>query len=191
MDRLEYQITFMTFFIGLGVADLFTTLVRLLKNREKVKWHGLSIIWSANAFLGLIVAWGVYPELFAHPSVNYGPGFIVAITPAIFIFAFTVSILPHHQTGETLDMRQHYFDNHRLVFSLFSLDIFSRILTNILLLERNLLTEPVAGLIFGIYFLFVVGLIFTKSKIYHTILAVFTLLIYLMNVVALSFDQLD
>jgi len=166
MDRVEYQITFMTFFIGLGVADLFISIIRLLKNRERVTWHWLPLAWSVIAFLGLIIGWMAYHSMFQEDFTATGPGFLLAILPAIFIFAFTVSVLPHDIPPEGIDLKVYYFRQHRLIFSLYFLDMTTRTLTQVFLLDpMPVQFWIVAGLIQVLIFV----MIFTKNYRYHVL----------------------
>jgi hypothetical protein len=180
MDRAEYQITFMTFFIGLGVADLFSSLVRMLKKRALIKWHWLSLVWTAIAFMGLIIAWIAYQTMFAQDFTAYGPGFLLAISPAIFIFAFTVSVLPHEIPEIGLNLKEYYFSNHKLVFSLAFFDSVSRSVTQYFILSAKEELMPLeAWTPFILLQLMLAGLIVTKNYYYHSIATILIFLFYL------------
>lgn len=179
MDRVEYQITFMTFFIGLGVADLFSSLVRMLKRRTAVKWHWLPLLWTVIAFMGLNIAWFAYQTMFSQDFTAYGPGFLLAISPAIFIFAFTVSILPHDIPESAIDLKEYYFSNHRLIFSLALLDSVSRSVTQFFILSSSGNEMPSqAWVSFIILQVLIAGLIVTKNIYYHSIVSVLIFIFY-------------
>jgi hypothetical protein len=181
MDRIEYQITFMTFFIGLGVADLFTSIVRLLKRRASVQWHWLPIIWITIAFMGLNIAWFAYHTMFTQPFTASGPGFLLAVSPAIFIFAFTVSILPHDIPESGINLKEYYFSNHKLIFSLALLDSTSRSITQYFILSgSNTSMTFVDWLPYIILQLLLIGMIITKNPIYHTIVSGLIFIFYFM-----------
>jgi len=170
MNRIEYQITFMTFFIGLGIADLFSSLVRMLKNRNFIRWHWLPLVWAGIAFLGLIIAWFAYQTMFSASFTASGPGFLLAISPAVFIFAFTVSILPHQITESEIDLKSYYFANRKLMFSLALLDASSRSLTQYFILNtsgREMMLED--WIPFLLLQILIAGLIISKNIYYHSV----------------------
>lgn len=179
MNILEYQIAFMTIIIGLGVTDLFNSLVKLLKSGNKVKWHWLPILWVLIALMGLIIAWFAYYSIYQHSFTKSGPGFLLSILPAISIFAFTVSILPHQLPQGGVELKTYYFQHNRLIFSFFFLDMFSRNLTQILFLETM---EISFWIMIGIIQLLVLGLILIKKHWYHYLVSIlifgFMLLIF-------------
>lgn len=179
MDRIEYQITFMTFFIGLGVADLFTSIVRLLKRRTAVQWHWLPILWVAIAFMGLNIAWFAYQTMFSQNFTATGPGFLLAVSPAIFIFAFTVSILPHDIPQNGINLKEYYFSNHKLIFSLSFLDFTSRMVTQYFILNSNSTARSFSDWIpFIVLQLLLVGMILTKNQRYHKIVSIIFFIFY-------------
>lgn len=177
MSKLEYLVTFLTFILGLGVADLFSNLIKLLKEFHRVKWYWLSVLWTVTAFLGLISAWFAYWYLLENQIAFTGWGFLLAISPAIFIFAFTVSILPHYFESGVIDLKEYFFKQHKLIFTLASLDLLFRMLTQYVF--GNDLTNPAFWISLFVLFILLVLLIFTKNKIYHSVVGIIYFLFYL------------
>ena len=187
MEAIEYQITFIAFFIGLGIADLFSSLIRLLKRRDVIEWHPLPLVWAVVAFLGLIVAWFAYYGIAENPESASGAGFMLAISPAIFIFAFTVSILPHEIPAEGLSLHAYYLKQRKLIFILFTLDMLARIITWRMFMPVVDPTSTITFLIILIILnLLILGLVFTKKLWYHWLVAFIMLLFYFLNVLSQS-----
>ncbi|WP_420575470.1 hypothetical protein [Ekhidna sp.] len=185
MERIEYQITFVSFFIGLGVADLFTSLVRMIKEKHKVQWHWLPLFWIVIAFMGLIIGWFAFFAMFQNELTRYAWGFIFAIAPAIFIFAFTVSVVPHKIPMEGLNLKEYYFQHQKLIFTFLSLDYLFRILTwyfiiNPMYANSDILSQLIVFLTIEVL---VVGLIFIKNLKYHAFVATVVFLFLLLQLV--------
>lgn len=177
MSKVEYLVTFLTFILGLGVADLFSNLIKLLKEGSRVRWYWLSVLWTITAFLGLISAWFAYWYLLDSEIAFTGWGFLLAISPAIFIFAFTVSILPHHFNSDVIDLKLYFFNQHKLIFTLASLDLLFRMITQYVF-GKELIDQTFWILLFVLFLLLVLS-IFTKNKLYHAFMGILCFLFYL------------
>lgn len=57
MDRFEYLIGLVSLIVGLGLADLATSLHRLIKQRTRTRWDGQTLATAALAAFTLIWIW--------------------------------------------------------------------------------------------------------------------------------------
>lgn len=57
MSLNEFVLAFTGVIIGLGVADLLTSLHKLLRAGDRVKWDWLTLLFAAYMMFGLIVFW--------------------------------------------------------------------------------------------------------------------------------------
>lgn len=57
MDRFEYLIGLVSLIVGLGLADIATSLHRLIKHRSRVRWDGLALATAAFAAVTMVWIW--------------------------------------------------------------------------------------------------------------------------------------
>lgn len=120
MSVAEYVAAFISIMIGLSLADLATSLQRLLRAGRRVKWDLLTPASAllVTAFL-INVWWATFGALKAMSSISVA-GFIPDLIALLLLFCLASSALPD-EVAETLDLADYYQENRRRLWSLFTL----------------------------------------------------------------------
>jgi hypothetical protein len=115
----EYITAFISIMIGLALADLATSLQRLLRAGSRVKWDMLTPAAAilVTAFI-INVWWASFGALNAMSSISVA-GFIPNLIALLLLFCLASSALPD-EVAETLDLADYYRENRRRFWSLFA-----------------------------------------------------------------------
>ena len=109
MDITAHEVTLVSIIIGIGLTEMFGNLHRLIRNRERVTWDWLPVMWAGTLLLLVINYW--WSLFFAYGgfqhSRNAAQFGLLLVTP-ILLFVTTASVLPNFDEGSKWDMRAHY-----------------------------------------------------------------------------------
>jgi flagellar biosynthesis protein FliQ len=120
MSVAEYIAAFISIMIGLALADLATSLQRLLRAGKRVRWDLLTPAAAilVTAFI-INVWWTMFAALNAMQSLTVAV-FIPDLISLLLLFCLASSALPD-EVGERLDLGAYYRDNRRPFWGLFAL----------------------------------------------------------------------
>lgn len=115
----EQALVFASIIVGLAVADQLNSLHRLLKRRQQVRWDWLTL-WVATLVLLTLVQvwWGLAAE--QPGSVSIG-AFLPILVTLIILFLLAAASLPDETPEAGLDLKAFYRDQHRYLWTLYSL----------------------------------------------------------------------
>jgi hypothetical protein len=122
VQAFEFLTAFVAILIGLAIADLATSLHRLLRARERVKWD-----WATPAAAAL-VAIQVMAQFWAfwfsrgEKVYTFASTFALAAVLAL-VFLIASAVLPDEVPAEGIDLRAFYEKNRRYFWSLQALYI--------------------------------------------------------------------
>ena len=118
MSVAEYIASFISIMIGLSLADLATSLQRLLRAGKRVRWD---ILTPATAILVtafvINVWWSLYGALNAMRSLSVA-GFVPDLISLILLFCLTSSALPD-DVADGCDLGEYYRTNRKRFWGLF------------------------------------------------------------------------
>jgi hypothetical protein len=119
MSVAEYVAAFVSIMVGLALADLATSLQRLLRAGERVRWDFLTPAAAVLTTAFVINVWWVtFDTLNAMRSISVG-GFIPDLISLLLLFCLASSALPD-EVGEELILADYYRDNQRRFWGLFA-----------------------------------------------------------------------
>jgi hypothetical protein len=116
MDITSHALTLVSIILGIGLTEMFGNLHRLIRNRSRVTWDWLPVVWSA--ILLLIVVnywWSIYLGASGFQQASSAAEFGLILIPPILLFLATASVLPNFDANSEWDMRR-YYDEHRKTF---------------------------------------------------------------------------
>jgi len=130
MSLFEFIMVLLSMIIGLGVAEVLTGLARALLHRRLSihSWHLLLL--AAIVFVTLVQVWWESWTLHDVPEWSFPQLLLFLVNP---ILLYVLSHLLFPEIGSTKSLRDHYFENHRLLFGV----VFATALS-------SLLFQPVA-----------------------------------------------
>ena len=140
MDRFEYLIGLVSLIVGLGLADLATSLHRLIKQRARVKWDALAL--ATAGFAGFLQVWIWYNiwDLKAFPGVGGFWFYLSLLVEMGLLFLATAACLPDEAElaeGEGRDLTAYLAQHRRYIWTLFSLFFTSYALRSVYFISRH------------------------------------------------------
>jgi hypothetical protein len=120
MSISEFILAFVGIILGLGVADLLLSFHRLLRARQRVKWHWLTLALALQMLLAVVVFWwwsfGWYNSLRSLTISQFAPHLVFLILSFLMIAA----ALPDEVPSEGIDLKLFYFDTAPHLWTLVS-----------------------------------------------------------------------
>jgi len=113
VDVFSYLSVLVSIVLGLGIAHLLSSIIRLITHRARIVVYWPSVVWIINLLLIMLLVWWSDFSLNGHRDWTF----------AIFVFTIAVPALLYVIAGLILppgveDMEQAYQDNRRWIFSL-------------------------------------------------------------------------
>lgn len=121
MQAFEYIVALVSILLGLALADIASSLHRLLRARGRVRWD-----WHAPlaavilVLLVLDVWWGMRQLERAGTTMTIGL-FLPLLCALFTFFLLAAAALPDEVPADGLDLRAYYFEQRRYFWTLFAL----------------------------------------------------------------------
>lgn len=116
----EFALGLFSVLIGLSIADVATSLHRLIRKREMVRWDPLTL---AAALFALLMAIGMWFDLWGirnATSVRHFFLYLGLVAAFFVLFLIAASSLPDESHGP-VDLRSYYEQNRRYFWALVSI----------------------------------------------------------------------
>ena len=179
MSVAEYIVSFISIMIGLALADLATSLQRLLRAGPRVRWNLLTPAAAilVTAFI-INIWWTMYGSLNAMTSISVA-GFVPDLISLLLLFCLASSALPD-EVGEKTDLAEYYEENRKRLWSLFA--IYTLWVTIVLGVRTEMMGAPASRFLGNVVpnvFLaaLMILLVFTSRRWVHLLAISFLLLI--------------
>jgi hypothetical protein len=122
MSGFEYLTAFVAILIGLAVADLATSLHRLMRARDRVKWDWATPAAAAMVAIQVMAQFWVF--WFSRSERGYTFASIFALTCVLaLVFLIASAVLPDEVPVEGIDLKAFYEKNRRYLWGLEALYI--------------------------------------------------------------------
>ena len=123
MSTSDFVLGFVAIIIGLGVADLLTSLHKLLRAGKRVKWHWATPTLAMLMLMVTLILWWWsfvwFSELTSETIANFLPKFLVLVAA----FLMMAAALPDDVPEGGIDLRQYYFSSRIHLWSLMSVTL--------------------------------------------------------------------
>ena len=120
MSIADFVLAFVGIIIGLGVADLLSSLHKLLRAGRRVKWHWATPTLAALMLWVTLVVWwrsfGAFSEIRSESIAAFLPNFLVLV----FSFLMMAAALPDEVPQSGIDLKQFYSSTRIHLWSLMS-----------------------------------------------------------------------
>lgn len=125
MTPFEYLLSLISVLVGLAVADLATSLHRLLRARRRVRWDWLPLGAALLAVLAVLEFWWVF---FEQQELELGSlariaGFLPVAGQLVLLFLMNAAALPDEVPAEGLDLKLFYEEQRSYFWSLYAVYI--------------------------------------------------------------------
>lgn len=118
MSTEEYLSVLVSIVIGLGISHLLTGVGNLLADRARVRGYWVWGAFVLLTFMAYVQFWWATLGLGGEGVLTNFFGFLFFLLPPIGLFLMTVLLLPDFEGEGTIDLRRHYFANHRWFFGI-------------------------------------------------------------------------
>jgi hypothetical protein len=179
MAPFDYISLLTSIVLALGITRVLTGLGKLLQSRGRLGVYWVHAVWGVNVLMWLLLNWWILYRWHTQEQWTFFLFLFVLISPVI-AFLLSVLLFPEPM-DEALDLKAHFFANHRWFFMLAALlpplDAVDTLLKG---WEHFLAQGPLY--IFTILILFVLSIIgaSTQRERFHKFYAVFVLIYILM-----------
>jgi hypothetical protein len=117
MSTEEYLSVLVSIVIGLGISHVLSGVGNLLVDRARVRFYWVWGVVVALTFLAHVQFWWSTFGLGEGVVGNFF-GFLFFLLTPIALFLMAVLTLPDFEEEGEIDLRRHYFDNHRWIFGI-------------------------------------------------------------------------
>lgn len=122
MHPFEFLTAFVAILIGLAIADLATSLHRLLRARDRVKWDWATPAAAAMVAIQVMAQFWVF--WFSRSDRIYTFASTFALTAVLaLVFLIASAVLPDEVPAQGIDLKAFYETNRRYLWSLEALYI--------------------------------------------------------------------
>ena len=177
MSPFEFVTIFYSVILGLALTHIFRAVSDLYEIRERVKMYWLNSVWVITVIMWSTYQWwGLWDLSIRLLTWNYAQ-YWFCVTNLASIYFFTTLVLPKATDEGIIDLEVHYFSVYKAFFAIVAYSLFSTVVINHYLFGNNLISAAtIPPFIVGC---FAVAAIFTKSKLYHQIIGVLILIIFI------------
>jgi hypothetical protein len=181
MNPFEFVCAFYSVVLGVAVAQLMTSVGRLIEMRDQVRTYWVQSLWVIIVLLIDCNCWWAMWDLRGAKSWSF-VSFLLLVGLVASIYLVTVLLFPRMESGGQIDLDAHYYRNRRFFFLANATGWLMGLLRNLTFLPIKNWVNP--GIILPLMFvpLLVIAAI-TGSRRYHSIFAIFALVV----IVALLF----
>lgn len=121
MTVSDYLATFLSIIVGLALADLASSLHRLLRAGPRVIWDWLTPLAALNiAFAIQSVWWATFSGLVHIESMTFA-GFVPRVVSTLLLFLLASAALPDEVPQEGINLRNYYDRQRRYFWALYAL----------------------------------------------------------------------
>jgi hypothetical protein len=117
VSLFEYLSVLVSIVIALGISEIASSWGRMLRHRAHVRFYWLHAFWSAFTALLMVQFWWGFWE-FRTVEVWTFVGLLGVVVESLVLVIAAIVLVPHGDAREPLDLRAHYFEQHRLFFAL-------------------------------------------------------------------------
>lgn len=114
MDAFSYLFVLISIILGLAIEQVLQAYRSMALARERVRWHWLSVAWSAILLLLIVQDWWASFGLVGREDWSFA-AFATLLLQTILLYMLAALVLPDMPAEGRLDLEQHY-DRQRPVF---------------------------------------------------------------------------
>jgi hypothetical protein len=118
VDAFSYLSVLLSIVLGLGLTQLLTAAGRLIRHRDRVRFHWLPALWAALLLLIYVQAWwSMYGLRNIRDWTFLGFGTVLAQTATLYVMAAVA--LPEEVEESGIDLGEYFDRQHRWFFAFF------------------------------------------------------------------------
>jgi hypothetical protein len=177
MSPFEYLSVLISIVLALGMTRVLAGIGEMLQARSRRRIYWVHVIWVANLFLYLVVAWWIFYRWRSEKPWTFFLFVFALISPTLLYLASMLLFPREGAVDESINYKTHFYANHRAFFIIFALfgpvDLIDTLLKGV----PHFLAQGPFYLITSA--LFIVGLTIaaiTRNQRYHEVYSIFFLI---------------
>jgi hypothetical protein len=115
MTTTEYLSVLVSIIIGLGISQVLSGVANLLVDRRRVRFYWVWGVAVLMVFLANVQFWWSTFSVAGAVARNFFSFIFFLLTP-ITLYLGAVVVLPDFEGEGEIDLRRHFYDNHRWFF---------------------------------------------------------------------------
>jgi hypothetical protein len=176
MSPFEFVCAFYSVVLGVAVAQLMTSVGRLIEVREQVRTYWVQSLWVVIVLLVDVNNWWAMWELRSAKSWSF-LSFFLLVGLVASIFLVTVLLFPRvPESGGPIDLDAHYYKNRRIFFLANAAGWTLGVLCNLSFLPMRGWLNPAIIVPLLVVFLSILAA-FTGNRRYHAAFTIFALVV--------------
>lgn len=173
MSPFEFVCAFYSVVLGVAVAQLMTSVGRLIEMRDQVRTYWVQSLWVVIVLLIDINCWWGIWDLRGQKRWSF-LSFLLLVGLVASVYLVTVLLFPRIESGGQIDLDAHYYRNRRFFFLATAAGWIMALLCNLTFLSINSWLNP--GIVLPLIFVpLLVIAAFTASRRYHAVFAIFAI----------------
>jgi len=167
MEPFEYIVVLTSLILSLGIAQILNGIADMFAAFKKVKFSYAHTVLTVVVFLVYIQDW-FYSYFYAQQIQEWDlPNILYILAFPIILFIESRFLFPTGSRSQETDMEAYFFENWRIIYSLFATTITLSIIANIVYSGYTLVEQVPLFIYLGIYLLYIIMNI--KDKMLHNI----------------------
>jgi hypothetical protein len=120
VNTSEYLSVLVSIIVGLGMSQVLTCVGNLLVDRRRVRFYWPWALAATMVFLVYIQFWWSTFTVVEAAARNFF-GFVLFLLSPVALFLSAVVLLPDFEQDGVIDLKAHFFENHRLYYGFLAL----------------------------------------------------------------------
>lgn len=184
MSPFEYILPLVSVLVGLAVADMVTSLHKLLRVRSRVQWDWLLLTVALLVILTVLNLWWSLYQVQDNTYYRTLAGFLPLVAQLVLLFLVNAAVLPDNVPAKGTDLKNYYEKNCSYIWLLLAAYLF-------VVVAQNSITRFIAGWDFisilkssGANLIVIIiysSLIFVRNRIYHSIVVIILLIVFIIE----------
>lgn len=180
MDAFGYVSVIISVVIGLGLSQILSGVVDLIKARKRVRFYWVHLLWVALTFVGHIFLWWTMWNMRLIRGWNFF-SFLVLLFAPVLMYVAAAFLIPKVEAGERVDLREFFYDNHRPFFGVNA--AFTAVMGVQNWLHTGRPSPPAVTAVLAFWFVLLCVSAVVKNARYHAAVALLFGLLFLMFIV--------
>lgn len=138
MDLFEFVVSLYVVLAGLGITLLARSIGQMIESWSLIRFYWVHTCWLVFILFAHVHSWFAMWKYRDEPSWTIGEFLLLLSVPTILYLASHVSVpeIPEAERERQYDMREYFYERHRIILGLVGISLVLNVLCEFLLDER-------------------------------------------------------
>lgn len=177
MEPFEYIVMLTSLILSLGIAQILNGIADMFANFKKVKFSYAHTVLTVVIFLVYIQDW-FYTYFYAQQIQEWNlPTILYNMAFPIILFIESRFLFPTGSRVQETDMEAYFFENWRIIYSLFAVTIGLSIIANLTFSGYTLMDQIPLFIYLAVYLMYII--LNVKDKMIHNVFVTLQLIAWI------------